>query len=165
MRLEGSAIGGLVDVFRFDITPQWITSRWPRVMTITPDADLQGYRVPLVTGTTEQDLAGSLTYYFDRQKSLERITFYGTTGDARQLVGLMSAQYGLLRELGSDPGLYLYQAKHDGQVVSRLQVEVTPVMRATTPHERYTVDLVLSRPTSFRWFSQDAGSYTRRLGP
>ncbi|HEV3024657.1 MAG TPA: DUF6690 family protein, partial [Pirellulales bacterium] len=57
----------VVDVqqaFRFDVTSAWVLGRWPRVSAGLSQLDLQGYRVPLVTGTKPDDLAGSLTYYF-----------------------------------------------------------------------------------------------------
>ena len=46
--------------------------RWPRVTTV-PQFALAGLRVPLVTGTQIDDLAGSLTYYFDRTDQVQRI--------------------------------------------------------------------------------------------
>ena len=51
---------------------------------------LQGYRVPLVTGTTLADVAGSLTYYFNAQQRVQRITFRGTTGDPSVLATLLA---------------------------------------------------------------------------
>ena len=45
------------------------------------ELDVQGYRVPLVTGTSRDDLAGSLTYYFDKTHHVTHIHFRGTTGD------------------------------------------------------------------------------------
>ena len=151
--LEGVPVGSLGDVFRFDISPRWVLGRWSRVMTITPDATLQGYRVPLVSGIQEDDLAGSLTYYFSGEKRLERITFHGTTGDPRTLVSLMSSTYGLKRQTAPDPGLYLYQVHYNGAPVSEMRIQANPIMRATTPHERFKVELWLSRPNDFRMFS------------
>src|SRR5687767_3347320 len=61
--LEGPAVADLAEVLRFDITPAWLTQRWPRVMNARHAAgSLQAYRVPLVTGAKPTDLAGSLTY-------------------------------------------------------------------------------------------------------
>ena len=67
-------------------TSAWVLARWPRVSTRLANLDLQGYRVPLVSGTADGDLAGSLTYYFNSQQRVQRITFIGSTGDARPLV-------------------------------------------------------------------------------
>ena len=55
----------LAEVLRFDVTVEWVMQRWPRVSTGLPYLQLQGYRVPLVSGTSLRDVAGSLTYYFN----------------------------------------------------------------------------------------------------
>ena len=68
-------------VFHFQITPEWIVAHWPAVSTGLAQLQLEGYRVPLVTGTARHDLAGSLTYYFNAEQKLQQITFVGTTGD------------------------------------------------------------------------------------
>ena len=96
-----------------------------------PDKDLQGYRVPLVTGTQEDDLAGSLTYYFTKNQHCRRITFQGTTGDARRLVALLSARFGMQRQITDDPSLYDYQKRWNGRAISELHVR--PVRRAGQP--------------------------------
>ncbi len=54
-------------VFDFQITPEWVVAHWPTVSTGLAQLQLEGYRVPLVTGTAQQDLAGSLTYYFNAE--------------------------------------------------------------------------------------------------
>jgi len=56
-----------------------VISRWPRVSAGLAELQLQGYRVPLVSGTTANDLAGALTYYFNSRQQVQRITFQGTT--------------------------------------------------------------------------------------
>ena len=56
--VEGAPVGDLAEVFRFDVTTDWILRRWPRVSTGLAQLQLQGYRVPLVTGTAQTDLAG-----------------------------------------------------------------------------------------------------------
>ena len=107
--LEGTPVGDLREVLRFDITPDWIVTRWPRVSAGLAHLELQGYRVPLVTGTTEEDLAGALTYYFNPQQQLQRITFYGTTGNTRRLVDLVVREYGFARRLTNDPGVFVFE--------------------------------------------------------
>ena len=86
-------VRGVAQVFRFDVTPEWIVRSWPQVSTGLAQVQLQGYRVPLVTGTTENDLAGSLTYYFNAQQQVVQIAFHGTTGDVRNLLALLSNRY------------------------------------------------------------------------
>ena len=54
-RLQGRPRSRSLDeVLRFDLTPDWILHRWPRVSTGLAQLDLQGYRVPLVSGTREK---------------------------------------------------------------------------------------------------------------
>jgi hypothetical protein len=145
--LEGAPLKDLAEVFRFDVTTGWVLRRWPRVSTGLADLPMQGYRVPLVTGTAETDLAGSLTYYFGPQQKVERITFQGTTGDARELVRLLSSRYNFARRLTNDPGLFVYEVPRlGGEPTSVLQVRSAPVVTAGQPHGRFEVDLVIERP-------------------
>ena len=145
--LEGLPVRSLDEVFQFGVTPEWIMRRWPRVSTGLAQLQLQGYRVPLVTGTAETDLAGSLTYYFNSQQRLEQIAFRGSTGDARNLVGLLSSRYHLTRRLTNDPSLALYEAaRSDGQPSSAMRIQAAAIIKANQPHERFEVQLVLQRP-------------------
>ena len=83
------------EVFRFDVTPAWVTSRWPRVSTVAGEPKQLGMRVPLVSGTQPHDVAGSLTYFFDEHHQLKRITFTGMTADPRRLLAATVAPFGL----------------------------------------------------------------------
>ena len=58
----------LEQLLSFEITPDWITSQWARVSTRLSDLTLQGWRVPFAIGSRPDDLAGSLTYCFDRER-------------------------------------------------------------------------------------------------
>src|SRR5690606_11819068 len=90
--LEGIPTYSLVEVLRMDITQDWVYQRWARKSVGLGDPDLFGIRVPLVTGTKMHDLAGSLTYYFNRAGQVDRLSFRGRTGDTRQLVDLITRQ-------------------------------------------------------------------------
>lgn len=147
MRIEGSAPRDLAEVLRFDITPDWIVSRWPRVSTGLAHLQLQGYRVPLVTGTAPTDLAGALTYYYTSQQQLQRITFRGATGDARNLVAFVAARYHLTRRLANDPALLVYEAvDSSNKPTSALRLRAAPILKANEPYSRFDVELVLERP-------------------
>jgi len=97
----------LSSLFRFDVTKQWITSRWDRVSTCPADQGLHGMRVALVTGTNSWDLHGSLTYYFDANHRVQRITYRGWTGDATRLVQTLQKQVQLRAQPTHWAGLYL----------------------------------------------------------
>lgn len=164
-QLAGPPVRDFREIFRFDVTPQWIMQRWSRVLTQTSEAEVRGYRVPLVTGHTPHDLAGSLTYYFNPEQQVEKIVFRGTTGDPRPLTALVTAQYGMERKHTDDPGLLLYQRTSSRKVLDELDVRVNPVVRSYAPNARYTVALMLERPSSFRTLSQSRRAYSERLGP
>jgi hypothetical protein len=136
----------LTEVLRFNVTPSWVMQRWPRVSTGLPYLQLQGYRVPLVTGTTLADLAGSLTYYFNAQQQVQRIIFRGTTGDPSALVALLSTRYHFARRLTNDPGIVLYEAvDSSNQPAGSLKIRSAPVVKANQPYTRFEVDLAMDR--------------------
>lgn len=145
--LEGPPTHNLDEVLSFDVATGWVLRRWPRVSTGLADLPLEGYRVPLVTGTEETDLAGSLTYYFNAQQKVQRITFYGTTGDPRKLIRLVTTNYNFTRRLTKDPGLFVYEVEHPGgQPTSVLKIQSAPVVKSSEPNRRFEVELVIERP-------------------
>jgi len=134
-------------VFDFQITPEWIVAHWPAVSTGLARLQLEGYRVPLVTGTAQHDLAGSLTYYFNAEQKLQQITFIGTTGDPRPLIGLLSTRFQLTRRLVNDPGLVVYEAVHsNNQPASSLNIRLAPLAEPNDSYRCYNIDLSLGRP-------------------
>jgi len=138
---------GASSVFDFQITPEWIVAHWPTVSTGLAQLQLEGYRVPLVTGTAQHDLAGSLTYYFNAEQKLHQITFVGTTGDPQPLVGLVTGRFHLARRLVNDPGLVVYEAVHQtNQPASSLQIRLAPLAQPNEPYRRYDVKLSVERP-------------------
>ena len=113
--------------------------RWPRVSTGLDQLQLQGFRVPLVTGAAETDLAGSLTYYFNAQQQPQRIVFHGNSGDPSHLVALVSDRYHLARRQVNEPALTIYEAVGpDGQIKSMLRIQTAAVVRANEPQRRST---------------------------
>lgn len=136
----------LEQALRWDVKPAWVLAAWPRVTTELPDLELQGYRISYVSGTTESDLAGSLTYYFDGALRLQKLTFNGSTGDAKRLVQFLLSQHHFQRRLGDDPSLYLYQVEQDGQALSELRIKAAPIVRSGNPLRRFEVTLEMRRP-------------------
>lgn len=144
--LEGAPAADLAEVLRFDVTSDWILRRWPRVSTGLSQPQFQGYRVPLVTGTAESDLAGSLTYYFNQQQQVEQITFRGNTGDARKLVELLTTRYKFTRRITNDPGVFVYEtASKSGKPGGVLTITMVGVVKAADACRRFDVDLVMRR--------------------
>ncbi len=134
----------LAEVLRFDITPDWVIHRWPWVSAGLSQLTLQGYRVPLVTGTALDDVAGSLTYYFNSHQRVERITLEGTTGDPGGLLKVLIGRYGFARRLTNDPGLFRYEVPVlRGPAKSYLDLRL---MQPNDPHRRFQIELVMVRP-------------------
>lgn len=143
----GTPIYDLAEVLRFDVTPRWIADRWPRVSAAVGQLELRGYRVPLVTGAAEDDLAGALTYYFNPWQQVQRITFFGTTGNVQKTLHLLTNRFHFARRLTNDPGIFLYEVQSpDGKTTSALWIRHAPVVKASQPRQRYEVALTLERP-------------------
>lgn len=142
--LVGPPASDLGEVLRFDVAPAWVTARWARVTTALADTQLDGLRVPLVSGTSETDLTGSLTYYFDKQQQVQRLTFHGTTGNSTRLVQLLSETYEFKREpsLGGE----VYTRKRHGHATSICRIRTAPVLRADMPNSKLEVLLEINRP-------------------
>lgn len=137
-------IYSLADVMRFDITPGWVIERFPRVSTILAETQLDGLRVPLVTGTQPADIAGTLTYYFDRFQRLQRITLHGTTGDPTRFISQLQQMYQVQQEPALGGGLYTL--KWNGQATSVVHVTPAAVVYAGAPYSRYAVLIELNQP-------------------
>ena len=134
------------EVFRLEHTSGWVLAHWPRVSAGLAELDMQGYRAPLVTGGQPDDLAGSLTYYFNKHQRVQRITFFGTTGDARRLVALMALRFGFVREIAPDASLFLYRVRENRKVISELRIKPSGVVRSDSPFTRFDVALLIERP-------------------
>jgi hypothetical protein len=136
------------EIFRFDVTPAWVTSRWPRVSTVAGDPKQLGMRVPLVSGTLPQDIAGSLTYFFDQHHQLQRITFTGLTADPRRLLAATVTAHGLQ----SQPTTYAahYTAGDPKKPSSQVTVRHLPIVSAEA-RVRCEVAVDLRRGDAANW--------------
>lgn len=153
-KLVGSRVDDLREVMRFDISPSWVIQRFARVSTVLGDLNLEGFRVPIVTGTRPDDLAGTLTYYFDRSDRLQRLTIHGFTGDPRRLVGTMTQFYGLVHEPSLEAGVYT--KRWNGHPVHFLRLSHAPIVLAEEIHQKYTVFLELNDPNLAYGISPEA---------
>lgn len=144
--IEGVGIQHVSQALRFDVSLPWVLSTWPRVTTGLADPVLAGYRVPLVTGTRPEDVAGALTYYFNKNQQVERILFHGSTGDPAELITFLGQAYGFQRVTVNDPGLHLYQRKEGSVVKGEMRIKALGIMRQDNPLNRWDVSLVMDRP-------------------
>lgn len=142
--LVGHPVSDLREVLRFDISPQWVTERFSRVTTVLADLQLDGLRVPLVTGTGADDLAGSISYYFDQSARLQRVMLHGFTGDPNAVVATMTEHYGLQSEPTLEAGVY--SKRWNGMPVHFLRISRAPIVYSDAVHLKYIVFLELNQP-------------------
>lgn len=140
-------VASLEGTLRFDITPQWIMDNWPHVATTRNEGGMDGLRVPLVTGTSPESVAGSLTYYFDAQRVVQRVALDGITGDERNLVGLVTRVYHLQPEPQAGVGIYV--SKWNGEPTSALWIRRLPLVHAGNPFQKFEFSLELNRPNHY----------------
>lgn len=154
--IVGGPVRDLRDIIRFDITPGWVAQNFGRVSTVLADVQLDGLRVPVVTGTSGSDLAATITYYFDRQQQLRRINVQGLTGDPTAIATLMQQYYNLKAE--PTLGGHLYTTRWNNRITSMLHVAPSPIMYSTAEHSRYTLFLELNQPSLPYGLSYEAQS-------
>lgn len=135
----------LEQALSFAMSIPQILGSWPQVSTGFVEHGLFGYRVPLVSGTRENDITGSLTYFFGPDKVLRRIDFTGDTGDARKLIAHLSSGFGMDRQLADERGVFLYRTTKKNPVTGELRVRPRTIIQATLPHQRFEIFLSLSR--------------------
>lgn len=136
-------IYALREVLRFDISPNWVPQRFQRVSTVLAEQQLDGLRVPLITGTTPSDLAGTLTYYFDRYKRVQRVTVHGVTGDPSRFIAELQHAYQLQQQPSLGGGLYLL--KWNGRPTSVVYTAPASVISADSPYARYNVFIEINQ--------------------
>jgi hypothetical protein len=137
------------DVFRFDVSKEWVYQNWDRKSTGLADPELFGIRVALVTGTGRSDLAGSLTYLFDAEGRVAHISFRGRTADTTPLVQFLMQRYQFQRMEGP-AGEQLYQVRSGSSVYSELRTRPESVLLEAAPNGSIGVVLELGRPGSNR---------------
>lgn len=155
----GGVVTDLREVLRFDIAPGWLPQRFARVTTVTSNVRMDGLRVPLITGTRTHDIAGSLTYFFDVNKALQRIQLHGMTGDPGQLANLMLQYYHL--QVEPSLGGQLLTARWNNRITSMLQIAPAPIIYAGADHSKYILFLELNQPSNQYGLSEEASEILR----
>lgn len=142
------------EVLRFDIGPSFVTSRFAQVTTVAANRQFDAYRVPFVSGTRPTDIAGTLTYYFDANQTVQRIQMQGSMGDPAVLVQLMVAFYHLAPE--KSLGGQFYATRWNGRVTSMMLVSPAPIIHAGATYGKYSVFLELNQPSHQYALSEEA---------
>jgi hypothetical protein len=150
------------EYLNFQIDSDWIRERWPRV-SVTPGEDqLTGLRVALVSGPRPVDVHGSLTYYFDNQQSLQRITFRGWTGDPSELVDVLTRRYQFSREDSGAAGFYT--ASSWGREKGFLRIDYPRTFEQDAPTEQFIVLLEIVNPAGSLTVSQQNQRILQAMG-
>ncbi len=139
------AIRDLRHFARFDVTPGWVTGTFPRVTTVLSNVQMDGLRVPVVTGTAPSDFAGTVDYYFDRNQQLRRILLQGYCGDPTNLTAILLQSYNLKVE--PSLGGHLYTSRWNNRVTSLAMIQPAPVVYANDAYRKYTVFIELNQPS------------------
>ncbi len=136
-------INSLLEVLRFDVPPGWIMQHFPTVNTGISESQLDGFRVPLITGTRPDDLVGALTYYFDRFQRVQRISLHAVTG-----IHLASAE--MCCSISAWPNNRLWgRPVHDtleGSATNVMHITPAAVITANNQNARFQVFLELNQP-------------------
>jgi hypothetical protein len=146
MDLSGPTDLSLRDVIRFDRTPSWVTQNWARVTTVLADVELEGFRVPLVTGTELTDFAGSITYYFNKQHIVQRIVLDGRSGDVTAIERFVIDDLELKKQPTLGAGLYTYS--WNGSHKSMTKLSHAPIVESRSPFNRFSVYMEINHPAS-----------------
>lgn len=152
--LSGQQITDLREVLRFDISPEWVIASFSRVSTVLANLNLKGLRVPVVTGIRADDVAGTLTFYFDQSDRLQRLTFHGFTGDPSRFAQIMIAHFGMQREPALEAGAFT--KRWNGRPVHFMRLTHAPVVYSDAVHHKYTVFLELNQPNLAYGISDEA---------
>ena len=152
--LVGATVSDLREVMRFDINPEWVFSRFSRVSTVLAELRMEGFRVPIVTGTKATDLAGTLSYYFDPNGKVQRIMLHGFTGDPSRLGETLSQHFQLQREPSLEAGVFV--RRWNDRPVHFMRVTHAPVVYSNAVHQKYTVFVELNDPNLAFGISDEA---------
>ena len=142
--LSVTQINSLAEVLRFDIPPAWVMQNFPTVNTGVGDMNLDGLRVPLITGTRPDDLVGTLTYYFDRFQRVQRISLHAVTGDPTRIGNELQRNYRLQQQPALGGGLYT--TTWNGTPTNILQITPATLITAEQQNARFTVFLEINQP-------------------
>ncbi len=149
-RLDGAQFTSVDQVFRFDVTRDWVYRNWSRKTTAPTDVGLDSVRVPLVMGTQLQSFAGSLTYFFNAQGQVEHISFRGKSGDPTPLVQLLTRSYQFQR-VEAPVGEHVYQVGSGNELHSELRLRPEAIVSSSAPQQSVAVELEFAKPGSPRF--------------
>lgn len=150
------------EYLNFQVTPDWVRSRWERVSVATGEDNLTGMRVSLVSGPRPADIQGSLTYYFDSLQHLQRITFRGWTGEPSELVQFITTRQGLTQRSSQAAGLY--KKTSWGKLQAFVRLDYPPVLLRESTNEQLMILLEFNNPASSLGISRQNAQILDAMG-
>lgn len=141
--LDGGIFSDIGQILSFDTTPKDIANRWALVSFHVKNNGLHSYRVPVVTGEKQDDLAGAITYLFDEHEKLQRIEFLGYTEDASTLITVMKQKFHMTQR-PSRPGALFVKSRHK-LPISALRIVRPEVINASSESSGLEVRFELNR--------------------
>lgn len=150
------------EYLNFQVTPDWVRSRWERVSVAAGEDNLTGMRVSLVSGPRPADIQGSLTYYFDSLQQLQRITFRGWTGEPSELVQFATTRLGLTQRSSQAAGLY--KKTSWGKLQAFVRLDYPPVLNRESSNEQLMILLEVNNPASSLGISRQNAQILDAMG-
>ena len=142
---DGGQISSFNRIFQCGAPRSWVQRTYDDASR-TMDQQREGLRVTLVTGDRLEDLAGSLTYWFDRQGRVERIRFQGVTGNPAKLVSFANRSHKMVARGCERDAIFVRDGKNGP--LHLLHISRLPFVNVQTQFGRYEVTLELNRPGS-----------------
>lgn len=136
----------LTHLLSFEVTPDWVRENWESVTNCAGELGLQGWRVAYFQASPESDFAGSVTYYFDKERRVQRILLHGYSSDPSGIVQLATSHYQMRRIPGVESDLYVARL-HD-RPVGGLSIEFCRLLNAGDRDKQCEVLLELNRQRS-----------------
>lgn len=159
-RVNGPPGVPIENLISFQVTPDWISKNWSRVTTRLAELDLQGWRVPVAV-EDRSNFIGSITYYFDQQRNVQRIQLHGYTTDASSFIELSTSRYEMRRVPHTLSELYA--ASVQGQTIGGLRVDYKPILKSEM-QKRCEVLMELNRQQTKYGMSYEFEQILKRTG-
>jgi hypothetical protein len=144
MPLAFVPVANFAEVIRLDANSAWVKSRWERISVFTTGDGLTAFRCDLVTGVNQGDLHGCLTYFFDRQDKVAKISFRGWCGDPSPIKNFAITSWNLEPKDGKSTSVFVARSWR----ISRgaLILQNAPIIRRDQPLEQVAVFFEVAAP-------------------
>lgn len=144
MPLAFVPVTNFAEVIRLDANSAWVKSRWDRISVFSTGDGLTAFRCDLVTGVNQGDLHGCLSYFFDRQDKVARISFRGWCGDPTPIRNFATTMWQLEPKNGQSSSVFLARSWRITR--GALILQNAPIIRRDQPQEQVAVFFEVAAP-------------------